>query len=160
MPDRPVAIDSMSDEELDLYACEQFVLGPERWSEGWLANMSLPVRAYVSTAQFEYTVGNGGLVQLFRNWNDEPWLLEATIEGYRYFGLEGLADTITNDILPVAFSPSEIQLRERLLGLRTDPRLAEGSALNGFDDLIEDHTLLRVRLVRRDPALFGLAPRA
>jgi hypothetical protein len=145
----------MADDELDDYVWERLTSSADAdWSEAWLSRMPPIVRACVATSAFEFTVGNGGLTQLFLNWEDEPWLVQATIEGYKLLGLGDVSETIVTLVLPVAESDGERRVRQTM---RREPfsRTAEHSLLNALSDLIEDHRYERVRLIRANPTLFG-----
>ena len=144
----------LSDDDLYDLAWERLTEPSDAWSEPWLQAYPPVVRAFIGTGHFESEVGNGGLEQYFFNCEDEPWLLEAALDGYDLLGLSDVRQVIVDRVLPVAMADDEKARRERE---RRHPGDGWGpSALDDLDDLIDDHTDLRVALIRSDPSAFGL----
>jgi len=125
------------------------------WTEPWFSQHSPLVRAYLATRDFENEVSNGGLYQYFYNNEERPWLFQLVIDGYGLLGLDDLRQKLLKQVLPIARSVNERELRA--LDRRTrQPKVAVQSKLNALDSVVSDNTAVRIKLIRRNPQTFGL----
>jgi hypothetical protein len=129
-----------------------------RLDEGSFDRLAAPVRAFYATRVFEWQVGNGGLYQFFLNYDHLPWFITAVLDGYTALGLEDQRQVLEREVLPVAGTSDEQQLRDSerrspSLGWRSVPP-GERSRLNALDHRIGEHTAIRLAMVRSRADLF------
>jgi len=153
---KPLTIEmiaSYSDSELNDHTVARFARRTDLTEQNEVERLPPLVQAWLVTGIFEGQVGNGGLNQYFLNFEDRPWFLDLVLRGYDVLGLPEQRRLIEERIIPVAFSDTENLRRERQ---RQKPFSRTGvNELEVLDDLIEDQTDLRIRVVRANPELFA-----
>jgi hypothetical protein len=143
----------MSDDDLDDHVWLALSRQTDLTERSAVEALEPLVQAWLVTRVFEWQVGNGGLYQYFLNFEDRPWFLNLVLHGYDLLGLADQRRVLEETITPLAFSNTETRLREQA---RSDPltEMADVSELESLDELVQDNTEVRLRVVRANPGLF------
>ncbi len=109
------------------------------------------MRAYLSTREFEWEVGNGGLFQYFHNYPSEQ-VLAHVIEGYSLLQLPESRKTLEEIIWPIA--KKEAAWSATFQGLDDFTAGYSKSKLPQLDHFVTTHDIERIKFVRAHPELF------